>query len=178
MTAFDELRAILLPPNDADPVGSPDEWEEVEARHGMQFPSDYKMFLKTYGLGTPNGDFSVLSPFDDSFPSEQIRFRQVYREFYGTPDYLEYIAEGLSAPVPAGLVAWANGDSATAYWDTKAGDPDQWTVVEEREDYWQQFPLSMSDFLARVITGRIRSIVYGPLPHRLPVRYRRFSGQI
>lgn len=137
MAAFDELTTLLIPPESPVLTGTPAEWVGFEAGVEVRLPVDYRAFVETYGLGTPNDYFSVLNPFDQSLQSRQQWFRKLDDEVCSTPDYLEYIAEGLTAPVPRGRVAWATGDGGTVYWDpTRSADPDGWTVVEEQEDCW------------------------------------------
>ena len=177
MTAFDELTRLLIPPESPVLTGTAEEWAAFEATLEVRLPGDYRAFVQTYGLGTPNDDyFSVLNPFDRSLQSRQQWFREVYAEIYSTPDYLEYNAEGLTAPVPSGLVAWATGDSGTVYWDPgTSADPDRWTVVEEQEDYWQAWPLTMTEYIVKAMTGDIEALQYGPIPRKLPAPFRPFT---
>jgi SMI1/KNR4 family protein SUKH-1 len=175
MVAFDELSRLLIPPESPVLTGTAAEWAAFEASLELRLPGDYRAFVETYGLGTPNDYFSVLNPFDQSLQSRQQWFQEVYAEVYSKPDYLEYLAEGLTAPVPRGLVAWATGDGGTVYWDPRSSaHPDQWTVVEEQEDYWQGWPLTMSEYIVKAMTGEICSLQYGPIPPELPAPFRPF----
>lgn len=179
VAAFDELTRLLTPPASPLLTGTAAEWAAFEAGLETRLPGDYRCFVETYGLGTPNGYFSVLNPFDQSLQSRQQWFREVYAEVYSTPDYLEYTAEGLTAPVSRGLVAWATGDGGTVYWDPgTSADPDRWTVVEEQEDYWQAWPLTMSEYIVKSMTNEIRSSQYGPIPRKLPTAFRPFTRPV
>lgn len=179
MTTFDELTRLLIQPASPVLAGTAAEWAAFEASVEVRLPRDYRAFVETYGLGTPNDYFSVLNPFDQSLQSRQQWFQDVYAEVYSTPDYLDYIAEGLTAAVPHGLVAWATGDGGTVYWDPgTSAEPDRWTVVEEQEDHWQAWPLTMSQYIVKALTGEIRTLQYGPIPRKLPAPYRPFTRPV
>ncbi len=173
MASIDALKEILIPPDDPVLTGLPEQWIAFEARLGMRLPRDFSALITTYGAGSPNDWFVLLNPFfDASFNFERwlALHRQDYRESYSQagPDTFE----GLDGTVPHGLVPFAHGsDGSTAYWNTHLENPDDWTIMEEREFYWQSFRGTTIEYLMEVITGQYRSIVYGPLPRELPVRF-------
>lgn len=176
MAPFDELTRLLIPPESPVLAGTATEWAAFEASLEVRLPGDYRAYVETYGLGTPNEYFSVLNPFDGSLQSRWQWFEEVYAQVYSAPDYLEYGAGGVTAAVPRGLVAWANGDGGTVYWDPEtSADPERWTVVEEQEDYWQPWPLTMSEYIVKAMTGEIPTLLYGPTPRKLPAPFRPFT---
>jgi len=152
---IDELHRLI----EAEPAGTPVQWDEVEARLGTRLPSDYKRFVDRYGTGAVGDFLYVLTPATDNphlslFDQSRVML-DGWRELRANwPDQFPFATH----PEPGGLLPWAvtdNGDEL--YWLTR-GLPDQWpTVISSRgmplETHW----MTATELLAGLITGRVRS---------------------
>jgi len=124
-------------------------------------PTDYWEFIRRYGsvsfslTGYGYGDIiRVLSPFDPRFPdwlNDELTFFREYRASEGP----EYFSEPIY-PEPCGLFPWGEGIQRKHYFWRTTGEPDRWTVVAYYDlEIFTSFELSMSQFLAQLMLGKI-----------------------
>jgi hypothetical protein len=60
-------------------------------------------------------------------------------------------------PEKGGLIPWGDSDEGDMfYWRTVGDSPDEWTVVLSGSwDDWPQFPVSLTEYLAGLISGTV-----------------------
>jgi hypothetical protein len=156
---IDALRTVLPPPASPVDPGDAGRWADIERQVGTPLPSDYKEFVAVYGAGKIGDLLLVLNPFARNKHLNLLvqieRHLEALRELRETGEDSEYTL----FPEPGGLLPWGfseNGD--ILLWLTE-GKPDLWPVVVNvgREPTYERFDMSMTDFLARVLTHQVRS---------------------
>lgn len=156
MSGLNELERVLKPPSGAmRPVV---DWRLVEEAIGTALPTDYRRFAGIYGPGKVDDLLWVYYP---SIPSTALRLEHRIRDDLEGLRCLrargsEHIPYPLF-PEPGGLISWGGTDYGdVCYWRTHASNPEDWTVVvnEGRAPEWAEYPGSMTDFLAAVLTKR------------------------
>lgn len=156
---IDELYSVL--PRPAVPVecGTDAEWLDVFERLGIRPPQDYIEFIQSYGTGTINDWITVFNPFAKSknfnllrqVPTLLSSLRELRMEFpdsYTIPLFFE----------PGGVLPWGLSiDGDIFCWVTR-GLPGRWTtLVLCRHSDAEFVPVSMTQYLARAISGTISS---------------------
>ena len=146
----------MLPPP-AKPFETPsgDGWLTVEARLGIELPEDYKEFITHYGTGAVDGFLWVLNPFSANkylnfFDAGKAQLRALHELQHEIIPYPKF-------PDADGILPWSvtdNGD--VLYWLCKGPSANRLIVVNEsRGPRWREFRLSTSEFLARIVTGKL-----------------------
>lgn len=167
-----DLEAVMPPPI-ATSVIEPTAWVEVERSLGTSLPSDYKDFIRTYGLGQVADFLCVLTPFSDN-PNVNLSL-QIEQQLSALR---ELHAAGESAPYPlfpatGGIMPFAitdNGD--VLHWETN-GAPDAWRVVvnDARSPMYEVYNAGMTTFLAGLFSPDFSSSI---LPRGLTPEFRAF----
>lgn len=157
------------------PAGKPDrkeiDWGAVNRSVGVELPMDYRTIAEAYGPGS-FGEFIWL--FHPGIPnrflelSHQITvrldaLRQLKNEV--VPYGLDYTGGGL---LPVGCTD--NGD--VIYWLTNAESGRWRIVVGGSRDDWEEFDMSLSEFLVAVLTGETKCHIF---PEDFPGDNIRFS---
>jgi len=149
------LIAIAPPPTNPIGIGSLEEWEEIEKKYQLRFPSGYKELLATYGSGRFNNSFGIVNPFhtpknNDGF-SEFVHMR--------TRDMAEVkrMHPKLSVELPiypekGGLFPWGYMDNGgTLCWLTNNSES-SWEIVFLDHGYARDYyrcNLDITDFIAK-----------------------------
>lgn len=180
MAPIDELRRILLAPENPIGTGSPDEWDRLEARLGTRLPEDYKQFVGTYGAGwvaMPHDEFSVINPFAGSRSARLERALATQRAAHAA--IVEIHARYGDAPEqPDGLIRWgANSFRGICFWEPNTPDADLWTVHSEIDDDRKSYPENMTTYLMNVFRGVHDYFIYNVerTEFRLPMVFTRAS---
>lgn len=158
--SLDRLHEIVAPPAAPVETGDPDGWPEVERRMGTPLPADYKAFTNTYGSGTFDDFLFLFNPFAPDGPGNLVHERDAtlegYRETRGKfPDKLPLPP----FPEPGGVLPLGRSDNGDElYWLTE-GEPDRWqvTVLAARAARQETHPLTVTEFLAELLSGRLRT---------------------
>jgi ankyrin repeat protein len=156
-----KLLKLVPPPESPMEVGSKSDWSRVERELGTALPSDYKQFVDRYGSGTFAKIFYIFNPFStwtDYNLLEQLKQLRPYYEQEHQNDPSDYPYEVF--PKRPGLLPWGHDTEGNEYlWlvgppRTKADD---WPVIfhEPRGNGFAQVRCSMTEYLARVLAGRI-----------------------
>jgi hypothetical protein len=162
-----ELRRLAPAP--AWPLGSGDEqrWLLAENKLGLRLPTDYKDLVQTYGSGRFGNFLTVFTPFvSDGYVNlltQDTLALDAYREVRAA---LPHAAPYPAYPEPGGVLPWAQTDNGdVVYWLTE-GPSDSWpiVVIEARHGSYEQYALSTTEFLARLLEGTLNSRI---LPARL-----------
>lgn len=158
------LLEVLPPPTTPIESGRNRDWTETEGRIGIALPDDYKQYINTYGSGQIGGFLLPFNPFSgNEYVNlvDQIRVRldalRVIRDKYG-PKECPYPL----FPEKGGLLPWGATDNGDVlFWLTK-GEPRHWAVIinESRSPLFERHAESMTDLLAKLITGEVRSEIF------------------
>lgn len=160
------LLAVLPQPERPLETGDEGSWLVFEASIGITFPVDYKEYITTFGSGSIGAFIMPYNPFClepmrslllsyERWPREAMAIQALQHQYgadvFPFPVY----------PAPGGVLPWgttANGDRL--FWQT-VGLPDAWTVMVNaaRSSTCETFTCSMTEFLAGLITGTIRSTI-------------------
>lgn len=156
MAALDELRGILIPPDNPVGTGSAEEWDLLESRLGKRLPTDYKNFVGVYGAGSidvEGDEFTVLNPFAGLRSLRLERMIATQREAHAV--IVEIFSKYGDAPEqPDGLIPWGtNTTRGLTFWEPNDPDPDRWTVHGEIDDDRMSFPEDMTTYLLNVFRG-------------------------
>jgi hypothetical protein len=156
---IDELLAVLPSPAIPAESNSKNNWGEITDQIGEPLPTDYMQFIDAYGSGSLNSLISVFNPFSMNrhlnlmyqMNVQLSALRLLKTEFPGEISYPLFFE-------PGGLLPWAISIDGDVYcWLTK-GYSGKWEVVVIcRQGGTEHFPMTMSQFLARLIKGHISS---------------------
>jgi hypothetical protein len=162
--AFDQLRTLAPPPEKPVENGTVDKFRVVEEHLKLQFPSDYKQVIRSYGHGTWRGGLILFNPFtsDVSYnliaaatgQLEEAEHHLLFPEDAPFPLY----------PEPGGLLPWAKTEqNEILYWLTD-GDPETWRTIFASGDplKYQQFDLGCSTFLFQWLQRTAENSPTGP----------------
>jgi hypothetical protein len=166
---LEALMSMVPPPKEPSEAGSGRSWLEVERSLGTALPGDYKEYINLYGTGELGGFVWVYNPFSDSqgqnLQARALEVLDIWRSKRARYREKEY--PYALYPEPIGLLPWGHIDTGAAlFWQT-SGDPEEWTVVvaEARGPEFEHFHHSTTEFLTRLLAGRLRSSIL-PKPSR------------
>jgi hypothetical protein len=149
---LDEV-ARLLPPPEAPFTEDPAIWGGLEALIGRPFPSTYKQFTDCYGPGLVNDHVRFYHPLGVQL--------NLVREVEELTPYLDQVwreAE-LDFPFTTGfgigdVVYWGNSKNrVTLFFLIAEGDPDEWHVIEQADDEYEDSELGFGAWLLRYLQG-------------------------
>lgn len=155
------LTHILVPPLAPVDVGRAEEWDTIERQVG-KLPDDYKMFIGRFGTGIINNFLWVLNPASSN------QHLHLLREGEPILSALRELRQaGEQCPYPlypeiGGLFPFGKTDNGDALFWLQVGEPNQWPVVVNaaRDPEYQKFNCGMADFLAGILTQRIRCSIF------------------
>ena len=142
---------VKLVPPPATTAGSID-WTAVEGGLGVRLPNDYKLLIRTYGVGKFDDFIWVLHP---TTPNNNLRLEsQIQRCRWALKEVRGSFAS------PSEVTPWAitdNGD--VCYWLNRglSVDPDGWQIAvnESRGPDWEVADLSTTAWLEAVLSRRL-----------------------
>ena len=176
--SVDGLRSLLPPPDRPSPVDW--DWEAYEGRLGTELPADYKAFVETYGAGSINEHLWVYHPSPEKRLDmiEQLEFeRRKRRHLVGpgeSPNIGPYsLWQYPLWPDPGGVIPWGRTAGAWTFnWVTAERHPSDWSVyVQSHDFYWEQFGLSMTEYLEAALGRTIDSALAAPGTLSMPIRW-------
>ncbi|MCX4538971.1 SMI1/KNR4 family protein (plasmid) [Streptomyces sp. NBC_00841] len=130
------------------------DWSEVEAAWPSRFPSDYALFMQTYGAGTFSESVVVLLPTlgVDGYPGGSGLEDETENARYTWEMERDFADFDLD---PSSIVAWGVTSGADIYcWVTTDDNPDRWPVLvcgRHTNPTFQLHPFGMVEFLHRVL---------------------------
>ncbi|NKD55997.1 MULTISPECIES: SMI1/KNR4 family protein [unclassified Haematospirillum] len=148
----------LLPVPEKTTESAVSDWYSISAALQCEFPSDYKLFISTYGTGVIGGFLWILNPFSSNSNlnlEKALYFRHAYqqmKEKFPT-DY----AREVDTFLPWGVTD--NGDSLV--WLIEGENPNIWQVAIFSSDQAneEKSGLTMSDFLVALLEKKVRSSI-------------------
>jgi len=152
MTIEALLKAVPPPAAPVEAFQGP--WAAVEAEIGTPLPQDYKDFVRRYGSGEFLEFFRIYVPWswhrDARLVPEISRLREAFAEYEELP-YPMW-------PEPGGLLPCGDSDFGDVFFWLTRGAPNEWTVAfwDRGMQEFELFDCDLTDFLAGVVTGRIR----------------------
>lgn len=127
-------------------------WSDIEEKHNIFFPDDYKWFISNYGTGLINDFILVFNPFSEN---KNINFFDQIE--YLLESYLiskEYDQEAFYwsvYPEKGGLLPFGrtlNGDEL--YWKTD-GNPNEWKIVICDKDLCKEYNSGLVELLYKIL---------------------------
>jgi hypothetical protein len=172
---IDELKKIVTPPNTPTNNGSLEQFAEIEIELGLQFPSDYKELIVTYGDGCWQGFWYLLNPFTKNTNLNLIA--QASREGASGYDILsaERAEKEMEVSYPHaiwpdenGLFPWGITDNGGRFFWVTGGNPAQWPIIyyPSRDPDFQKYEM------------RIFELVLGAVSGTLPIFLEEFGGEV
>jgi hypothetical protein len=163
--SIDRLKTVLKVPSHPLAVGNADRWQSVEREVGGILPADYKEFILTYGSGCIDGFLWIYDPF--SANKNLNLLSQAKAVLHSFEIRRDEFGEKLPFPLfPAsdGVFPWGSTDNGDhLFWrfvDGRFQSP--LVVVESRGPERQEYDLSMTTFLAEMLTRKISVKVFPP----------------
>ncbi len=118
------LERVVSPPGQPVAACSASDWDRIEVELAIQFPSDYRRLVSSFGSGYFCGTFIFLpSPASARYSKvvDTLLYQLSAAKGHGIP-YNVF-------PVTPGLYPWATDENGgIACWN-RVGDPDDWNVV-------------------------------------------------
>lgn len=154
------LLAVLHPPQAPIEVPNVRCWGETERLLG-QLPEDYREFLECFGSGCLNDFIWVFNPASRNRHLQLVarneRILSALRELRAGGEECPYPLW----PEPRGLLSFGVTDNGDYLFWLTTGEPRHWPVVVNagREPTYEEFSCDMTDFLAGIVTGRLRSSI-------------------
>jgi len=172
MAIQDLLQVVECPQRPID-RGSDEEWRSLQQHLGLGLPSDWHDFGRYYGTGRFRDNdrliMNVFNPFASNVLHEIGQYCDFFREAKGIigPDEVPY---GIFPERP-GLLPWGDDHSGGRLCWLTIGPPDQWPVIVNppRDNYYEQFDMPMTSFLAACFRREITCVLWadcfvGPEP--------------
>lgn len=173
--SIDRLVAVLPPPD--EPLETQGDWARVESEIGTPLPQDFKDFIARYGTGVINGFLWPKNPFAANKNLSLLREIRLQLEgLRGTKEQFPADYPFPLFPDEGGYLPWGTTDNGDVlHWRTQ-GAPDEWTVAvtAARDPEFEEHPVSMTDFLAQVLT---RDIVCKVFPPKFPKGEPQFASK-
>jgi hypothetical protein len=141
----------------------PRQWQAVEDALQLELPDDYKDVVEAYGSGKFANFLTIFTPFTTNGYLNLFGQRDLALDAYRTlrashPDAAPFPAH----PEPGGLLPWGQTDNGDmVYWLTE-GPSQSWPVIviESRHAFTQRYDLSTTEFLARLLEGRLSPEIF------------------
>lgn len=176
MNAIERLARLAPPPKVKIGAGNTEQWNQLEAAWGLQFPADFKELISKYGAGRFANYFGVVNPFYSA--QGDITFEEFVR--LRTRDMVaakaSYPETAVSLPVypeKNGLFPWGYTDNGeTMCWLT-CGNNYEWPIICLEVGYlntYDRFELSVVEFIEGWLSEKIEVPTLTP-PDLFPLQY-------
>jgi hypothetical protein len=157
---IESLYKVMTPPTLPVEAGSVEAWPAIEKIIGVTLPNDYKQYINAFGTGYIGRFLWPFTPFSEN---EYLNLRD---QINYSLDVLRELEENWGEecpyplyPDPEGLLPWGRTDNGDVLFWLTVGHPDDWPTVinEARGPLYEEYQASMTDFLAKLISGEITS---------------------
>jgi SMI1-KNR4 cell-wall len=169
--SFQELSALVQPPEKPVEVPKKPNWKQVEKSLGISLPVDYREYIVAYGTGVLCNFVVICNPFSEQDGFALLPF---VKTMTNTLVQLKQ-SEGIRQvpfdvhPARPGLLPFGGDENGNVlYWLTE-GDPAVWPCVvgEGRGKRWERYDVAMTTFIAKILTKEIRCKIWpGSFPGR------------
>ena len=178
---IDELLQVLPPPDRPTETGLAASWGLVTAKFGSPLPTDYMQFIDRFGSGTLNSFLTPFNPF--SRDSSTNLFEQTFVQLAALRELRAEFPEYNPYPLffePGGLLPWGISIDGDVFCWLTSGASGAWQiVVVPRHGEVERFQMSMTQFLARAITGTVKSAALpSPFLHSGSATYEPHQGAL
>lgn len=169
--AIQDLTAIVQPPDEPLEPGKLAAWRSIQSKLGLALPDDLRDYGLAFGTGRFCGTYiQVFNPFSNEyrglidFQCDWLRDLKNYDMF---PPYDVY-------PDSPGLLPWGRDENGhSMFWFTK-GAPENWPIVlRRRENEYEEWSMTMTNFLAQVLGNKIKCILW---PEKFTKKHRVFQA--
>ncbi len=157
---LESLYKVIAPPTLPVEAGSVEAWPVIEKAIGVTLPNDYKQYINTFGTGCIGRFLWPFNPFsEDKFLNLGYRINERLDALRELREHWDEQCPYPLYPDPGGLLPWGGTDNGDVLFWLTVGRPDDWpTVVNEaRGPLYEEYQASMTDFLAKLISGEIIS---------------------
>jgi hypothetical protein len=163
--SIQRLRTVLKVPTHPLAVGNANRWQSFEEELGGILPADYKEFISCYGSGCIDGFLWIYNPFATNKNLNLLsQAKAVLHSFEILRDEFGEELPFPLFPAPNGVLPCGSTDNGDhllwRFVDGRLQSP--LMVMESRGPERQEYDLSMTDFLADVLTRRILVKVFPP----------------
>jgi hypothetical protein len=124
------------------------DWDVVERELGTRLPCDYKELCERFGPGLFSG-YMRVAPADGKYSITY--WYRIYKTKAVASLYSPYGVYGRDSR--SGLLLWGTSEEAGRFfWFADSGkDPATWPIVALDDGRWNQFEMSVSEFVCSVI---------------------------
>jgi hypothetical protein len=163
--AIDELLRMIPPP--ASPVdnGSRERLAEVTSQLGLQLPDDLIQLGEHYGSGRfwdiGRLPIEIFNPFGSAYLKEVTLLCDILDEYKSGEIEVPY---DIHPETPGLLPLGVDDQRGTLLWLT-SGDANSWPLVfDPGNGNYQEFKMSLGDFLAKLFRRQVECEVWGAPP--------------
>lgn len=130
-------------------------WQPFEAALRTPLPQDYKDFVRLYGNGRLLDYFGINVPVSRSPYMRLVSDAETVINIFRSDEELPYPLW----PEPGGLLPFGRSDDGHQFFWLCRGAPADWRVVvwDRGMLRYEMFDCDLTDFLAGIVTGHIRS---------------------
>ena len=160
---INKLENIIKPNNEITNKHTKEEWDKIELTLGIKLPTDYKMFINEYGVGSINDFLWILNPFTQNSNLNLIKKGKEIIEAYDISKnkFPEYFVHEVF-PRKGGLLPCAitdNGDEI--YWLT-SNAVDEWHIIvyESRASEYYEYNMGLIEFLYKILVKEIECLAF------------------
>ena len=149
----------------------PEKWNDIENKLNIIFPKDYKTLISAYGTGQFFKFISFFNPFAKNKNVNLLdQLALVVDQYYDLKEGGEVINYSFF-PVKGGLFPIGGTDNGDKIFYLTEGHVEKWKIVvnEARGEEWEEFDMSVSQFLGGIIDGGVVCNVFPNLPMHPPL---------
>jgi len=156
--SIDSLTSLIQPPVKPSQVGSCSDWTLVEEELGVEYPSDFKAFVNSYGSGSIGRFYWVWNPYSKDEYLDQVRMVCKYESELKS-EFPEYHPYAIFPDAP-GFLPWGSDENGNYYGWLTIGEPDKWPILtnEVRGSGYELHNRSFSKYLTGVFNSEIKPL--------------------
>lgn len=134
------------------------DWQEIENKIGRILPMDYKMLVEKYGTFSIDSFLWIYNPFTQNRNLNLIKKSSFIVEILKDmmTDHRDCVP--YDYPATCDLVPWSTTDNGDDLYWLIHKESNKWKIVvnETRSFNWQEFDLTTTEFLYKLLTKEIK----------------------